>query len=593
MLVPSVTITTAKHACVLCNQIFSQRSGYTAHLKTKKHRLNDPNNSDNTEFKCELCNVILCNKSTYSSHLKSNGHKSKDSNNTEAITVIKCETCNITLGSKTAFTQHLKTNSHKLRDPNNTKALTEFKCEKCNVTCGRIDSYRNHLKSVKHNTTPEEYKEILSQRMKNGLIHGAENESFIVELLETLSFDDVTYAGNTANMFDVFVKLKDEDHYRGLQIKTLVHYPIDNCFAVVLGKGPNKYEDDTLIIAVSNAKTKYALMFYGENKTTSVHFSATHNADKLYDDLDLFKIKLIEAARKSTIVNNFYDYLPETQKLEAESIDRFKAICDPAGISFRRNNINFDEIDAFVNNYNAQFKTSKSQINNIYKFNLGRCVSGCGHRPYNEDDRIDFFIFEIADEKYQGNFFIIPKKIFIELKYISTNNNDGKYNIHIPVPDYGKYHWTLQFFNRFDQLITGVNILLLFNNLHKICLDQDLQCEFSKNKIVSINTHKVRHIISSDHNNTSYRFHLETKENKPMNITHDDYSFIIFEILHVNGFYIVPMNILIKRGYIATNTNDGKKGISIPFQGQDMNKWSGFYNNFNQFINISNNTLML
>lgn len=187
----------------------------------------------------------------------------------------------------------------------------------------------------------------------------------MLEILKTFDFENIVHAGNTANMFDIFIK--DEDYYRGLQIKTLVHYPADNCY--VVKSNQNGYENDTLIIAVSNVKDKYVLMFYNEMKEYT-RFSTTCNADKIYDNLDLFKIKLLEMVRKSTVVTNFNDYLPKPELLEAESINRFENKCDALKIPFKRNTTNSNEIDAFVNNYNVQLKSSKTYKNNIYKFGL-------------------------------------------------------------------------------------------------------------------------------------------------------------------------------------------------------------------------------
>lgn len=367
---------------------------------------------DVVRFTCLPCSTTYNNKSNYTRHLDSNKHKLKlnNSNNIEILIEFKCELCNVAYNNRSKYTRHLNSNKHKLNNPNNTELIIEFKCELCNVTCNNSDAYMKHLKTKKHNMNPEEHKEMLKQMGKNANIHGVDNELFMISLLETLDFENVVHVGNTANMFDICVKFKDEDYYRGLQIKTLVHYHTDNYYAIVSGQ--NGYEDDTLIIAVTNNKDKYVLMFYNEMKK-GAYFSETRNVDRLYN-LDTFKIKLIEAARKSTIVDNFDDYLPPTQKLESESIYRFKCKCDVLNISFLRNTTNFNEIDAFVNNYNVQFKAATSHKNNAYQFSLARYDNG-NMRPYSEDDRIDFFIFEIADEKYQTNFFLFPNGYLLRL----------------------------------------------------------------------------------------------------------------------------------------------------------------------------------
>lgn len=220
-----------------------------------------------------------------------------------------CLLCKTTHDSERLYLEHLQTNEHKLIDPN-FLSNTKFKCEKCNSELHGKHSYARHLKSKKHNMSPEEYKEFLKQRGKLCVKNGEENELYIMDILETLDFEDVVYVvyvGNTANMFDAFIKFEDENFYRGLQIKTLSYDPGRDHYTIA--SNDNGYKNGTLIIAVSNTKDKYVLIFSDEINTR-VGFSMTYNTDKLLGNLDLFKIKLIEEARKSIIVNNFYDYLP-------------------------------------------------------------------------------------------------------------------------------------------------------------------------------------------------------------------------------------------------------------------------------------------
>jgi hypothetical protein len=506
---------------------------------------------------------------------------------------VACSVCGTTYASKASYSTHLRSNMHKLNDPNNTKTLTEYKCVKCNITVSTKRSYTDHLKTKRHNMAPEEYKNYLSQKGKNAIINGENNESFILDVLKTLDFENVVHVGNTANMFDVFVKFKDEPYYRGIQIKTLIDKPNERRYTIDSNR--RGYKDDTLVIAVNNDKNKYVLIFYNEMKACT-HFSATHNTNKLYDYLNLFKVKIIEMSHRSTIVYDFNDYLYKTQRLEAESMNRLKNKCEDLGIPFKQNVTNSNEIDAFVNNYNIQLKTSTYHKNNdIYEFSIHRNISN-KKIPYTINDNVDFFIFEVANEIYKSNFFIIPKKILIESKYISTITNPGKTHMRIPIPNYNKYHWALPFLNRFDQLIMYTNIMLLYSNLHKLCLDNNLQCDFEKGKLTSVNFLKVKHITASKGEGISYVFNLRVQKNNQLNIIHinDGYLFIIFEFLNMNTYGIVPIYILAERRYIATNTTEGKFSISIPYSELNNNTWINPYiNNFEQLKNNPINLLVL
>jgi hypothetical protein len=581
--------TIQKIPCTICGTSYGDKYKYNRHLTSKMHKSNEnPGSKEGPpENKCDLCNITYATPATLKRHLNSDKHRSKIPNNTEPQRIFKCELCNIICNEKSNYNRHLASNTHILNDPNSTKTITIYKCEKCNITFCSSASHKRHLKSVKHSMNSEEYKEYLKQKAINSIINGMQNELFILEILETLDFEDIVYTGNTANMFDVFIKYEDEDQYRGLQIKTLSYYSDDDSYKISSNK--NGYKDDTLIVAVSNAEDKYVLFFYHDMKEYT-YFSKTFNFDKIYDDLDMFKIKLYEMARSSTIVDNFDDYLNEKLKLESDSMKRFQHQCNIRGIQFSRNIVNSNEIDGFANNHNIQFKSVRYHKNNRYKFPLFRHVNG-SMRPYSLSDRVDFFVFEISDERYQGNFFIIPMKILVQLGCITTANNSGKYDIGIPITE--EYHWSQLYLNKFDQLNTNIDIPLVFNYLHKICLDMGFSCEFNRGRITSINSHKIKYSSSMKHNTTSYRFNLrDQKDNVTARFGSDvDYEFVVFEFTYLNQFCIVPVSVLLKRDYLVTDDNEGMLSVSIPFSMDTKNDWSEFYNNFGQFIRTSNDIL--
>lgn len=462
---------------------------------------------------------------------------------------------------------------------NSGKIITLFKCEKCDLWIKRKDSYYRHLQSEKHKMNKDEYKEKLQQQGRNAILNGEENENFILEVLKTFDFEDVIFQGFTGNKFDVFIKFRDEIFYRGLQIKTLIYYPDKDQY--VIKSNRSGYENDTLIIAVNNDKTRYALIFYNEMKgKKNFIISQTHNANKITDNFDMFKLKLIEYARISTTINNFNDSLCESQRQEAESVNRFRLICESLNIPFKQNSTNTNEIDAIVNGHNVQFKSSRNKNGYMYGFTLRRTSDKA--RPYSVCDNVDFFIFEIVDEGYQNLFYIISKKILINSGHVS-NNNIGKLGIQIAPYNYNKYHWTLQFLNRFDQLVSKTIVHAIHNRLHKTCINIGYICELDKNKIKSINSKKIYHIKHSEYDKTSCKFDLRIQKNNQRRLIRvdDNYEFLIFDFgeSYPNQFCIIPITVLVQTGYISTNDNKGKSGISIPYIGTDA--WTNYYmNNF-------------
>lgn len=463
---------------------------------------------------------------------------------------------------------------------------TLVRCEKCDIFMLE-GSYRNHIKTYKHTMDKVEYKEKLRQMGMNSILQGDENEIFLLEVLKTLDFEDVAHQGYTGNKFDVFVKLFGESFYRGIQIKTLTYYPNGGYYEIPTGRG---YEKNALIIAVCNDRTKYALIFYGETKENTI-FYFPPTSDKLITDLNVFKTMISEAVRKSTVVTDFSKYLTIDQKQEFESINRFKVICQFLNIPFQHNNINTNEIDAIVNGYNIQFKSSRNLKTYAYQFAIGRRTNDDKLKPYSIDDNIDFFIFEIVTEKYQNNFYIISKDVLIKTGHVSTPNNAGKITVNMTPYSHGKEHWTLNFLNKFDQITSGEKISIpIYNKLHQILINMDFFCQFGKNNIfTAINSKNVRLIKHAICNKSGCQFDLRiTKNNASVTIhVNDNYEFIIFDFgdLHPNKFCIIPTSVLVQRGYIATNIDKGRTKLTIQHIDPNPLIWTNYYmNNFELLV---------
>jgi hypothetical protein len=532
--------------CEKCNEEFVSDYVYKRHLKSHQ------------SFYCEKCNVSLSYKSSYKIHLKSRTHN-KD------MIKYECKECNKEFFSEYYYQKHLDSNVHKI-----------FKCEKCEMTFKLKSTYRGHLNSQRHLLTKEEYKIYQQQLGYNANFNGDSNEAFIVDIINSLNFSDVVYVGNTGNKFDVFIKYKDESFYRGVQIKTLIHYAgkISDRYIINSGQSISGYYDDTLIVAVTNDKSKFALLFYGEKtkKNTSVPISHLYNVEE-------FKKQFIIMCKKSTIVENFDDHLHKHERQEADSMNRFKIKCDELGITFERNITNRNEIDAIVNGYKVQFKSSLNIKGNRCEFSISRFI-GQKHIPYSDEDEIDIFVFEIVSNP--NIFYIVPKKLLIETKFLSTKFTKGRLSIGIPLPNHSEYRWLLQCIDKFN-IFKGEDINLYFNTLHKQCDINGLSCTFnSRHKVETINNLSVRSYIVNGVQGGIYMYLLRIKKNKILcNIDIEDgFKFLIFEIGKDDPdvFYIIPIEILIKKGYIKTNDQDGNYSIKI-HHNIDKKHWTQIYKN--------------
>ena len=463
--------------------------------------------------------------------------------------------------------------------------IGKYVCLKCNKLLSRKDSYLKHLETNKHKMSSEEYKKFKSETGRKAMLDGDDNELYALDLLHTLNLETVINYGYTGNKFDAFIKFDDEQHYRGLQIKTLVKSVGDDNY--VIKNARKGYDQNALIMAISQKKDRYALVFYKEMNDKNISISRTYNSDKLIDDVNVFKAQLLINLRNSTIVTDINDFLYESQRQETESIERFKLKCQSYSLEFERNTTNTNEIDGSIGNYNIQFKSSRNKKNNMYKFSLLRRTNS-KPRPYNLEDNVHFFVFEIIDPEYQNNFYIIPQKALINGNYITHDDILGKYCITIPPSDYNKTHWILDYLNKFDQFNINSNIKIdtVYNNFHKKCIEKNLECKFSKNnKIISINSHNVRIMKYTRYGLTNCVFNLIIQKNKKMERIHinDNYHFLIFDfgVAYRDQFCIIPIDILIKYKYISTQTETSFTQILIPYPGSNSQSWMMQYiNNF-------------
>lgn len=466
--------------------------------------------------------------------------------------------------------------------------MSELKCNKCNIEFSRKDAYERHFGTDRHLMSPEDYKAKLSKKGRDSINNGRSNELFVFDILKRFDLDNVVYEGHTANKFDIFIKFKDEPHYRGLQVKTMIYYPKSDSFMIKHARSP--YDDDTLIVAVSNSKDNFAVFSYEDMPKNNMLISKTHNTHRLITDLDTFSRILIEKARFSTLVHEFNDHMYESHRQEAESMERFKKKCDDLGIPFERNGVNTDEVDGVSGPYNLQFKSTISITCHTSQFCLYRRIGGVTV-PYSVDDKVDFFIFENVTPQYQNNFYIIPKSILNKDGYIKSPEHSGKLNISIALCDNDRPHWTLNFLNKYDQLTSAKSeIISVRNRLHEKCLNLGLECKFVKNKTVSINSWNVKHLKSYRHSKYAADFFIREQINKIMGPIHSsrNYDFIIFDYgdEYPDDFCVIHSSVLIKDGFIATDATDGETSIRIPFPFVKRPYWHlSYVNNFKVFNN--------
>jgi hypothetical protein len=540
------------YICIKCN--FS-----SPHITNMKKHLDSLDHNNSIEYKRRR---VKQNKFLYDNYYDKN------------LKMFICKRCDFENSKINTISRHVKGEQHKTIGKKELLNIDEFFdekeqkyiCKKCNYSTEDEYCMRRHTKSEKHILDSEELKE---RRKQNGHLAnqtGEETELFILNLLKELNFENVIHSGYYNSFFDILVKLKDEDYYRGIQVKTLQKnktvatesYGID-C------QNKNNYQKDTLILSITKDRSMFCSLFFNElGNSPVIIMNKIQNWDKLSLNIDDFKNKIIESVNKSTIIKKIEDTLAYEHRMEYEMVLRLIDVCKLYGLEFIKNTSNLNEIDGYIGKFRIQLKCSSVLSSTIlYSFHIGRKENGI-QRPYNENDQIDFFIFEIIDFTNKGNFYIIPKFELIERGYISTKNDIGKIAIVIPGIGGLENHWMKKYYNNFQLLKNNkIEITEVIRcNLHRWCIDYDLKCSFSdRNYVTYIGKCKIRHIHlhfnddveDSDLTKATFTLHInEDNIQKRCNIS-DKFDFYIFDFAKksLDEFYVIPEKEMIERNILV------------------------------------------
>lgn len=416
------------------------------------------------KYNCDSCGVHTDRKDIWNDHCRLIGHYIKNE--------LYCQPCNFFALDKEIFSLHCLTEDHIIKLKTYVKPKRElkkddkskkYKCpiEKCKFSTNEKSKLSNHLKTKQHSMSEEEYKKYKSQNSALCIAKGDINELNILNIYKEYDnlFRSLTRIGQRGNKFDIIFEFKNELYTRGIQVKSISY---DNIRKSYYFGVPDIYEPETLIVGINDKDNIYCLLYvYELQGSTRVNFypeskKYTTHAKYFYTNKEKFKNDLIIKSKQSFIIDDIRKYFSKELLLEYESIERFKLKCQELGLEWKENNTNSNEIDFFVNNKKIQHKSSTSSSdNNTYHFNLTKSNGYKKVKPYSNMDQIDYFVFEIANKDYIGNFFIVPINDMIKNEYLKTDKCKGKTSLYIPGKDKWNikgYHHIPPFVNKFELL---------------------------------------------------------------------------------------------------------------------------------------------
>ena len=133
--------------------------------------------------------------------------------------------------------------------------------------------------------------------------------------------------------------------------------------------------------------------------------------------------------------------------------------------------------------------------------------------------------------------------------------------------------------------------------LEKICGERKLQFQTRKNNWTRVDFKIERFTIQckASHAKTDNFFHFtiekwqKSTQCKVPYHADDPIDFFIFNMITVddpNRFYIIPKNILVRRGYLTSSASVGKAAINLPMKDYEPDHWSKeFLDNYPLFTN--------
>lgn len=234
--------------------------------------------------------------------------------------------------------------------------------------------------------------------------------------------DIINISGISNHIFDIIVKTKKDGLLRGIQIKMLSKGKAnDTWIPTITGCG---YPDNTLMIFANVENTRFGIGLWKDiceiEDYLQLNFDRSDTAYELikFNNITALKKQFEQLIEKAYIITDIRDgILSDGDKKEYDSLRNIKRICESNNIKFEYNYTNTNYIDIYLNNYPCQCKFTSHMAGKLYKCDLYQ-TSNSVRVPYNEYDKIAYFIFQLQDNnnplKYKDDILIIPTHVSIK-----------------------------------------------------------------------------------------------------------------------------------------------------------------------------------
>ena len=294
-----------------------------------------------------------------------------------------------------------------------------------------------------------------NQTTNNSTIIGDDTEKYIESLIvrsdSTILVQRCGYFNGTTDLVLTVPNL----YRKGIQVKTLVKdRRCKDSYQIVVNV--DHYPKNMLIVMTNSQRDRFAIEFAGNITNRCRRFNFIHPVAGMYLEPQDLVWAIKQLLPLSADYNESDDIKSSNIRSEVNMLQRLEKFCDNEGLQFRRHITSSDSIDCFINDRPIQTKFCSSNKSDGYTYMVDT-VRGSIKKSYHVNDPFHFIIVELGgspnqQQKYLGQFCIIPKGELHNQKILACGDYIGKQAMSICPPDYRNHHWSKGYWGKVSLL---------------------------------------------------------------------------------------------------------------------------------------------
>jgi hypothetical protein len=430
-----------------------------------------------------------------------------------------------------------------------------------------------------------------------------ENITYIFDIIKSFNIYKVKQLKYSSRSFDIIYKVKRGDKYKGIQIKLLTKKKAIDSWKVSIAKKKNK--NGTLLIFVNSEKDRFVIIFREDCLSDSLTLNFSIDKKK-YEENKFIDIKKFR--------QTLFNYLPFSNIYDIN-----ENVIEKKQLKQRLTTLVGDETEKYIFDILKTFNLYKlenigytgNKLDIIYQVNKDDDIRGLQVKTLSKHNKgNDAWFAPLANYNYASDTLLVLVNeekdrfglIFVNdcpksgvALHFRTNNTkyennkftddefeDFKHELYVRMQNSTKI---LEETGLSEKHKKESNMMA---RLKEKC--EELKISFSFNETQSdeidcfINGYKIQCKFGSAQSGQNYR--IQIGGNKKFYTNKSDINYFIFETAGELGkFYIIPMKVMIEKGYINSENEKGNYNVTVSPILSDKEHWSKcYYDNFSYLV---------